>query len=102
MESIRQLIEENQKKGSRSRQLEKLIPVYLFGLATKPFITTIRIIYVLVSESYHFFQVVPIKEFLTGTVLKPRSKDPQFGMLPLFIGTITSTAIALSVAVPVG
>lgn len=102
MESIRQLIEENQRKRSRLLQIEKLIPVFLFGLASISFITTIGIIYVLVSESYHFFQVVPIKEFLTGKVLKPMSQDPQFGMLPLFIGTITSTTIALSVAVPVG
>src|SRR5699024_8111165 len=102
MASVKQLIEENQKKHKRRRQLEKLVPAFLFVLASISFITTISIIYVLVSESYHFFQDVSVKEFLTGTVLKPMSQAPQFGMLPLFVGTITSTAIALALAVPVG
>src|SRR5690625_716889 len=102
MRSIKQLIENNQHKDRCRRQLEKLIPIFLFSLASISFVTTISIIFVRVSESIHFFQVVPLKEFLTGRVLKPMSKSPRFGMLPLFIGTITSTTIALLVAVPVG
>ena len=56
----------------------------------------------LLSETIEFFKRVPIVEFFTGTVLKPLSQTPQFGVLPLIIGTITSSLIAMAVAAPIG
>lgn len=102
MLSVRQLMEENEVRYRRRERVEKMIPRMLFLIASISFVTTISIIYILVSDSYRFFEQVPIKEFLTGTVLKPMSQNPQFGMLPLFVGTLTSTTIALAVAVPMG
>lgn len=102
MRSVKELIEGNHGRRKRQELLEKLVPTVLFLIASISFLTTISIIYVLVSESFHFFDRVSVKEFLTGTVLRPMSQEPQFGMLPLFIGTLTSTAIALVVAVPIG
>mgnify|MGYP001186284298 FL=1 len=100
--SVSQLIEEKRNKRKWLGTWEKSVPFLLFLLASISFITTISIIYVLVKESFNFFNVVSLKEFFTGTVLRPMSQDPKFGMLPLFVGTLTSTAIALAVAVPVG
>ncbi len=100
--SIRQLIEKNNQKQKWRRNSEKAIPVLLFLIASISICTTIGIIYILISESIHFFREVSFLEFFTGTVLKPLSTDPSFGVLPLLMGTFTSTLIAMIVALPIG
>src|SRR5699024_589895 len=53
-------------------------------------------------EAIMFFKIVPILDFFTGTVLKPLSQNPEFGILPLLTGTIFSSIIAMIVAAPIG
>lgn len=100
--SVSALIVEKKQKQTIKRKLEKLIPVTLFLLASITFLTTIGIVTVLLFESVNFFKEVSIIDFLTGTVLKPMSQNPQFGVLPLLVGTLSATVIALAVAVPIG
>src|SRR5699024_5435268 len=100
--SVRKLMNQSEKKRRLYKKLEKLVPIALFLIASVSIMTTAAIIYVLLSESIAFFKEVSIIEFFTGTVLKPMSKTPSFGILPLLVGTLTSTVIALSVAVPIG
>ncbi|PIC65045.1 phosphate ABC transporter permease subunit PstC [Sporosarcina sp. P13] len=95
---FQQLAERHKRRVARERWL----PVGLFLLTLLSVITTIGIVVVLFSETISFFQRVPIIEFFTGTVLKPLSQTPQFGVLPLLLGTVLSTAIAMVVAVPLG
>jgi phosphate transport system permease protein len=64
--------------------------------------TTIAILAILVWESILFFEKVSILEFLTSTEWSPLFSDPQYGILPLLSGTLVTTAVALSVAIPVG
>jgi phosphate transport system permease protein len=63
---------------------------------------TLAIVYILVSEAIPFFQYVSIKEFLTDTVWTPNYSIKHYGILPLISGTLTTTGIALIVAVPLG
>lgn len=100
--SVRKLMNQSEKKRRLYKKLEKLVPISLFLIASVSIMTTAAIIYVLLSESIAFFKEVSIIEFFTGTVLKPMSKTPSFGILPLLVGTLTSTVIALFVAVPIG
>ena len=81
---------------------EKAIPFFLFLIAALSILTTVGIIYTLLSETIEFFKRVPIADFFTGTVLKPLSQTPEFGVLPLIMGTITSSLIAMLVAAPIG
>lgn len=39
---------------------------------------------------------------MTGTVLKPLNKVPEYGVLPLISGTVISSVIAMIVAAPIG
>lgn len=39
---------------------------------------------------------------LAGTTWQPTSLNPQFGLLPLFLGTLKVTLVALLIALPVG
>lgn len=99
---IRKLIAEKQEKRNLSMSFERCIPVLLLLIASVSILTTVSIIYILISESVHFFREISVVEFFTGTVLKPLSSEPSFGVLPLLMGTFTSTLIAIAVALPLG
>ena len=60
------------------------------------------IIAVLITIAIPFFQHVSIYEFLTDTVWTPNFSIKHYGILPLVSGTLTTTGIALIVAVPLG
>jgi phosphate transport system permease protein len=64
--------------------------------------TTIAIVCILVYESSSFFRTVSIREFLTDTMWTPLFADARYGILPLVSGTLTTTFVALLVAIPVG
>ncbi len=81
---------------------ERLIEAVLFGAAAVSVLTTVGIVYVLVSESIHFFQSVSIVEFLTDTQWTPLFDDAHFGIMVLVSGTLVSSAVALLVAIPMG
>ena len=64
--------------------------------------TTLGIVYILLKESFAFFSVVPIWNFLTDSQWTPLFSDPHFGIAVLLSGTLTSSAVALMVAIPLG
>ncbi|WP_192597162.1 phosphate ABC transporter permease subunit PstC [Sporosarcina limicola] len=99
---VRELLDQKRNKSSLKNIVEKCIPVFLFLIASVSILTTVGIVYTLLSETIEFFRRVPIVDFFTGTVLKPLSQNPQFGVLPLVIGTVTSSVIAMFVAAPIG
>ena len=100
--SIREVIDQNRNSQHFKRNIEKGIPVFLFLIASVSVITTIGIVFTLLSETIEFFKRVPITDFFTGTILKPLSQNPEFGVLPLLTGTIMSSFIAMLVAAPIG
>ena len=74
----------------------------LFCAAFVSVLITGGIVYVLVSESVVFFQKVPILDFLTDTQWTPLFDDAHFGIMVLLSGTLTSSAVALLIAIPLG
>ena len=64
--------------------------------------TTVGIVYVLVSESVLFFTHVSLWDFLTDTQWTPLFDDAHFGIMSLLSGTVTSSSVALLVAMPLG
>lgn len=65
-------------------------------------VTTISIVYVLLSQALPFFGHVNLKEFATGTEWKPTPEPGQYGILPLICGTLMITIGAGIFAVPLG
>ncbi len=65
-------------------------------------LTTLGIIWVLVSESWGFFVTVPLHDFLFDTEWTPLFTQKRYGILPLLAGTFLTTAIAVLTAVPLG
>ena len=90
-------------KQRRTRILrERAIEGVLFLAALVSVFTTIGIVYVLVKESVLFFTHVPLWDFLTDTQWTPLFDDAHFGIMVLLSGTITSSLVALSIAIPLG
>ncbi|WP_126425025.1 phosphate ABC transporter permease subunit PstC [Brevibacillus marinus] len=86
----------------RNRLSEKLVPAFLFSSSLLTVLTTVGIVLVLLSETFHFFREVSLLEFLTGTKWTPQFADKHFGILPLLNGTLMITVIASMVAIPIG
>ena len=64
---------------------------------------TVGIVVFLFSETIPFFRQVSLWHFLTATEWAPRDPDdPQLGILTLAAATITTTGVALAVAIPIG
>jgi len=81
---------------------ERLIELVLFLAALVSVFTTVGIVYILVRESVLFFEHVPITKFLTDTQWTPLFDDAHFGIMVLLSGTLTSSAVALAIAIPLG
>lgn len=86
-----------------SRNIKELgIEMLLLGAAMVAVLTTLGIVYVLVKESWVFFQHVPLKDFLFDTQWTPLFDDAHFGIGVLLSGTLMSSLVALMVAIPLG
>lgn len=90
------------KRNTGKKIREGIIEAILFFCALSSIFITIGIVFVLSYESFGFFKEVSIKEFFTGTQWTPLFANPKFGILPLIMGTLLTTGIALSVALPLG
>ncbi|MCS7141677.1 MAG: phosphate ABC transporter permease subunit PstC [Candidatus Nitrosocaldus sp.] len=87
----------------KSNNLTDIIVKYiLLSASLFTIIAIIIIIYSLTSESFHFFLNIPAQEFLFGTRWAAFFDDKSFGVLPLLAGTMLTTVIALSLAIPAG
>lgn len=100
--SVRELVEKSRAKTSK-KIIEKMIPIILFIAAFISVITTMGILLTLLYETFEFFRRIPVVDFLFGATWLPfSSKEPLYGVLPLILGTLKVTVIAVLVAVPIG
>lgn len=88
------------KVGRRRR--ERAIEFVLLMAACVSVFTTIGIVYILLKESLIFFSEVSLWKFLTDDQWTPLFEDAHFGIRVLLAGTITSSAVALMIAIPLG
>lgn len=95
----------------RARQsVEKIVHMFLVSCASLAILTTLGIVLSVLFEAIRFFQQVGIIEFITGTKWSPQTairidqvgSSGSFGAVPLFLGTMLISLIAMIVAVPFG
>jgi phosphate transport system permease protein len=66
-------------------------------------LTTVGIIYSMLSETLNFFAVYPAADFFFGLTWSPNFRgNSDFGLIPLVWGTLYITFISMIVAVPLG
>jgi phosphate transport system permease protein len=90
------------RSKARRRRTERVIEAVLLLAACVSVFTTVGIVYILVRESAAFFANVPLWTFLTDTQWTPLFDDAHFGIVVLLAGTVSSSAVALSIAIPLG
>lgn len=89
-------------KNLRRNFTERVIEFILMLAALSAVATTFAIVAILLYESLGFFKTVSVWEFFTAKEWTPLFEDAHYGIMPLVAGTLTTSAIALLVAVPIG
>ncbi len=99
------------KPETRARnRVETVVRWVMIGCASIAILSTVGIVFSVLFESIQFFKSVPPTDFLFGTKWSPQTSirtdqvgsSGSFGAIPLFIGTLLISAIALIIAVPLG
>jgi phosphate transport system permease protein len=97
--------------GFRARNWsERIARGVLFACSLVAIATTIGIVLSLVGEAARFFALVPPAEFFFGLDWSPQEairadqvgSSGAFGAVPVLVGTLLITTVAMGVAVPVG
>lgn len=91
-------------------KVETVVRWCMIICASLAILSTVGILFSVLFESIHFFKSVPPSDFLFGTRWSPQTSirtdqvgsSGSFGAIPLFIGTLLISAIALIIAVPLG
>jgi phosphate transport system permease protein len=91
------------RSALRYRKLrDRVVEALLLAAGLVAVFTTLAIVAILLIESSAFFEHVSLKEFFTDTMWTPLFADAHYGIAPLVAGTLTTTIVALLVAVPLG
>lgn len=80
----------------------RILAALLFLCAAVSVLTTAGIVLVLISQSVAFFREVSLGQFFGDTQWTPLFAQQRFGIWPLVSGTVLTSAIAISTAVPFG
>ena len=95
----------------RARNMvEQVVKYLLVACSTIAIFTTIGIVLSVLYESIRFFKIIPIADFLFGLDWSPQmalradqvGSSGAFGAVPVFLGTLLISGIAMAVAVPIG
>ena len=97
-------------KVKARQQVERVFKWTLLLCACIAILTTIGIVLSVLFESLRFFQSISFFEFIFGTHWSPQTAlridqvgaSGAFGAVPLFVGTLLISFIAMLIAVPVG
>ncbi|MFZ1983477.1 MAG: phosphate ABC transporter permease subunit PstC [Desulfatitalea sp.] len=90
--------------------VERLVLWLLAACSTIAVFTTIGIVLSVLYEAVRFFKAVPLSEFLFGLQWSPQmairsdqvGSSGAFGAVPVLVGTLLISGIAMAVAVPIG
>lgn len=84
-------------------RVEGIVLGILMAASGIAILTTIGIIWSMLSESIRFFGMYPVGDFFFGLTWSPNFRgSSEFGLLPLLWGTLYITLIAMVVAIPLG
>jgi phosphate transport system permease protein len=90
--------------------VERLVLWLLAACSTIAIFTTIGIVLSVLYEAVRFFKTVPLSDFLFGLQWSPQmairtdqvGSSGAFGAVPVLVGTLLISGIAMAVAVPIG
>ena len=91
-------------------RVEQIVKIILIACSCVAIVTTIGIVLSVLYEAIRFFKAVPVTDFIFGLKWSPQmairadqvGSSGAFGSVPVFVGTILISVIAMFVAVPIG
>ena len=90
--------------------VESIFTWILFSCSFIAVLTTLGIVLSVLFEAIRFFQVIAISDFLLGLQWSPQmairadqvGASGSFGFVPLLVGTLLISSVAMFIAVPIG
>ena len=90
--------------------VEGIIKWILFACSFLAVLTTLGIVLSVLFEAIRFFHAIPLSDFLFGLEWSPQmairadqvAASGSFGFVPLLVGTLLISTVAMVIAVPVG
>jgi phosphate transport system permease protein len=91
-------------KDFRARnQVEKVVLGLLMAASSIAILTTVGIVWSMVSETFDFFTKYPIQDFFFSLTWSPNFRGgSDLGIIPLIWGTMYITVVSMLVSVPIG
>ncbi len=91
-------------KDFRARnRVEGVVKGLLIASSSIAVLTTVGIVYSMLTETFNFFAQYPFQDFFFSLTWSPNFRgDSELGILPLIWGTLYITVISMLVSVPVG
>ncbi len=84
-------------------QVERVILALLITASSIAVLTTVGIVWSMVSETFDFFAKYPARDFFFSLTWSPNFRGgSDLGILPLIWGTLYITLVSMLVAVPIG
>lgn len=100
----------NREISPSKKTAEKAVTVGLWVASATSVVVTLAIVFSVLFEALRFFHVIPPAEFFFGLHWSPQmalradqaGSSGSFGMVPLFLGTLLITLVAMLIAIPIG
>ena len=87
----------------KGRQTKEIIIRYVFFLMAFLSIAILgMILFFLVREGVPIFEEVSVKNFFLGKYWYPTADPPDFGILPLILGSLYVTGLSAAISIPLG
>jgi phosphate transport system permease protein len=86
----------------KRKRTDRFINMLFSLVSSLSIFVTLGIFFILIKESFPFFQQVSIKEFLGSSEWAPLFYPAKYGIWPLLSGTLVTSMVALLFAIPVG
>jgi phosphate transport system permease protein len=94
--------EHMQQGRSRWRMKDKVIKALLFVCAAISVVAVLLITLMIFIEAFPALRETGVWQFVSGMKWKPTGDPPQYGILPMIVGSIYVTGLALLFGLPIG
>jgi phosphate transport system permease protein len=90
------------EKGKSRRRKEKAIRIVFFCVALASITTLALIVVFLFMEGLPIFTKVSVQDFIFGKYWYPTDDPAEFGILALIVASLSVTAVASAISIPLG
>ena len=102
MAEIDSLAAQRKQSLQRKRTTENLAQILFLIMTLISILSLVLIMVFIFGNAIPAVTEIGFKDFIMGQAWKPTANPPQFGILPMIVGSIFVTAGAIVIGVPIG